>query len=138
MAKKHASTGITYQSDAIDWDNMVIGSIADASHSNEIEVVGDRVEHYRSQSGRFTVLATPSLRDRDVFKYHIIGWSSTLVRRVCRSTMQAETYSMSDKIEESDRFRAGLCDALFNLDPLNGNSNQVTKSRMSGSQTAEA
>jgi hypothetical protein len=118
MAKKHASVGIIYQSGILDWDNMVVGSIADASHSNEIEIVGDRVEHYRSQSGRLTVLATPSLTDKYVFGYHIIGWSSTIVRRVCRSTMQAETYSMSDKIEESDRFRAGLCDALFDIDPL--------------------
>jgi hypothetical protein len=32
--------------------------------------------------------------------------------------MQAETYSMSNMIEESDRFRAGLCDAVYGIDPL--------------------
>jgi len=118
MAKKNSTLGIVYKSDVVDWDNMVIGSISDASHSNEVEVVGERIENYRSQSGRFIILATPSMRDKDVFGYHIIGWSSTIVRRVCRSTMQAETYAMSNTVEEADRFRAGLCDALFNIDPI--------------------
>jgi hypothetical protein len=117
-AKKHASTGILYKAGAIDWDTAVVGTISDASHSNETEAVGERTELYRSQGARFVVLASPSLRDQDVFDYHIMGWSSTIVRRVCRSTMQAETYSMSNSVEESDKFRAGFCDAIQKINPL--------------------
>ena len=32
--------------------------------------------------------------------------------------MQAETYSMSNMTEESDKFRAGLCDAIHTIDHL--------------------
>ena len=42
---------------------------------------------------------------------HLIGYSSTNIGRVCRSTLQAETYALSDGVEESMRLRAVLADA---------------------------
>ena len=42
---------------------------------------------------------------------HLIGFSSTIIGRVCRSTLQAETYALSDGVEESMRLRAALADA---------------------------
>ena len=42
---------------------------------------------------------------------HLIGYSSTIIGRVCRSTLQAETYALSDGVEESMRLRAALSDA---------------------------
>ena len=42
---------------------------------------------------------------------HLIGYSSTIISRVCRSTLQAETYALSDGVEESMRLRAALADA---------------------------
>ena len=42
---------------------------------------------------------------------HLIGFSSTIIGRVCRSTLQAETYALSDGAEESTRLRAALADA---------------------------
>ena len=42
---------------------------------------------------------------------HLIGYSSTIIGRVCRSTLQAETYALSDGVEESMRLRAALADA---------------------------
>ena len=42
---------------------------------------------------------------------HLIGYSSTIIGRVCRSTLQAEMYALSDGVEESMRLRAALADA---------------------------
>ena len=42
---------------------------------------------------------------------YLIGYSSTIIGRVCRSTLQAETYALSDGVEESMRLRAALADA---------------------------
>ena len=42
---------------------------------------------------------------------HLIGYSSTIIGRVCRSILQAETYALSDGVEESMRLRAALADA---------------------------
>ena len=42
---------------------------------------------------------------------HLIGYSSTIIGRVCRSTLQAETYALTDGVEESMRLRAALADA---------------------------
>ena len=42
---------------------------------------------------------------------HLIGYSSTIIGRVCRSTLQAETYALSNGVEESMRLRAALADA---------------------------
>ena len=117
IAKSKSQQGIRYEAGAIDWDNMIIVAMADASHSNEFEVIGAKTEAYRSQSGRLLMLASPSILKGDDMRYHIISWSSTIIRRVCRSTMQAETYSMSNMIEEGDKFRAGLTDALHGISP---------------------
>ena len=42
---------------------------------------------------------------------HLIGYSSTIIGGVCRSTLQAETYALSDGVEDSMRLRAALADA---------------------------
>ena len=42
---------------------------------------------------------------------HLIGYLSTIIGRVCRSTLQAETYALSAGVEESMRLRAALADA---------------------------
>ena len=39
---------------------------------------------------------------------HLIGYSSTIIGRVCRATLQAETYALSDGVEESMRLRVAL------------------------------
>ena len=49
--------------------------------------------------------------DKNGMGVHLIGYSSTIIGRVCRSTLQAETYALSDRVEESMRLRAALADA---------------------------
>ena len=47
---------------------------------------------------------------------HLIGYSSTIIGRVCRSTLQAETYALSDGVEESMRLRPVLaCVQIGNI-----------------------
>ena len=49
--------------------------------------------------------------DKNGMEVHLIGYSSTIIGRVCRSSLQAETYALSDGVEESMRLRAALADA---------------------------
>jgi hypothetical protein len=130
IAKDHSKQGIRYGAGVVDWDNMIIVAMADASHSNELEVIGTKTEAYRSQSGRLLMLASPSILKGDELQYHLISWSSTIIRRVCRSTMQAETYSMSNMIEEGDKFRAGLVDAINGITPTAWEREASEKMRM--------
>ncbi len=130
IAKSRSQQGIRYEAGALDWDNMIIVAMADASHANEMQVIGTKTEAYRSQSGRLLMLASPSVLTGDDLNYHLISWSSTIIRRVCRSTMQAETYSMSNMVEEGDKFRAGLADALYGITPTAWESEASQKIRM--------
>ena len=58
-----------------------------------------------------TFLTGPDSFDKNGMGVHLIGYSSTSIGRVCRSTLQAETYALSDGVEESMRLRAALADA---------------------------
>ena len=49
--------------------------------------------------------------------FHIIGYASTIVKRVSKSTFQAETYSLQAGVEEGDRLRAAVADLFGKLDP---------------------
>ena len=64
------------------------------------------------KKGRMTFLTGPdSFEKKKGMGVHLIGYSSTIIGRVCRCTLQAETYAPSDGVEESMRFRAALADA---------------------------
>ena len=65
----------------------------------------------RSQKGRMTFLTGPDSFDKNGMGVHLFGYSSTIIGGVCRSTLQAETYALSDGVEESMRLRAALADA---------------------------
>ena len=63
------------------------------------------------KKGRMTFLTGPDSFEKKSMGVHLIGYSSTIIGRVCRSTLQAETYALSDGVEESMRLRAALADA---------------------------
>ena len=89
--KKTATRGLMFR---MDLGDVVIGSICDASHADEhCERTG---EPYRSQGGRMTILATRSLVDQAECGFHLIACTSNsrTLKRVCRSTLTAETYQM--------------------------------------------
>ena len=58
-----------------------------------------------------TLLTGPDSFGKNGMGVHLIGHSSTITGRVCRSTLQAETYALSDGVEESMRPRAALAGA---------------------------
>ena len=57
-----------------------------------------------------TFLTGPDSFDKNGMEVHLIGYSSTIIGRMCRSTLQAETYALSDGVEESMRLRAAWAD----------------------------
>ena len=86
----------------------MIGSVCDASHADEhCERTGDA---YRSQGGRMTILATRSLVDQAECGFHLIACTSNTLKRVCRSTLTAETYQMELGVEAADQLRAAIAD----------------------------
>ena len=132
-AKETAERGLTFKSDSIDWDNMILATITDASWATETDTSivteeqdpiapvtedsdGKSDNKHRSQGARLTVLATPGLETGNQGMFHVIGYSSTIIKRVCRSTMQAETYALQAGSEEGDRIRCAVADMLGKLD----------------------
>jgi hypothetical protein len=102
---------------------MVCLVVTDASHAGETEVVdtpkGKSTESYRSQSGRMTMVGSSSFAGEDKGHFHIIGHASTILRRVCRATLQAEAYSMQLGVEAGDVLRATIAELHGRLDMHN-------------------
>ena len=69
-----------------------------------------------SQSGRLLMLGDPILLQKKDAGVHIIQWTSTTIKRVCRSTMQAETLSTCAGSEEAQHLRAVLFDCEQPMD----------------------
>ena len=113
-AREHADRGLTFKSGVIDWNNMVIISITDASWAEEVDP--DTGEPHRSLGGRLTALATPSFLSDDAGYLHVISFSCAIIHRVCRATIQAETYQMTYGVEHMDHLRAAMASMFGDLD----------------------
>ena len=48
------------------------------------------------------MLVDPKILHGDKSDFHVIAYSSTIIRRVCRATLQAEAYALQDGVEEGD------------------------------------
>ena len=94
--------------------------VTDASHANESEEININemtfVERPRSQGARMAFLTDGALWNGDKGSIHPILWTSNLVRRVCRSTIQAEAYTLQASVEDSDVLRAAITDIFGCLD----------------------
>lgn len=110
MAIAGANDGLYFKAGAFEWKDAVLCSITDASWANETKVQGDQVFPRRSQMGRFTVLAGPDIWNGEKSNFHVIGWKSNMIKRLCRSTMQAETQASVGGMEEGIRIRAAIAD----------------------------
>ena len=105
-ARDHSKRGLWFKSRKLDWSNMIMLSITDASWSDEKDP--DTGEEHRSLGGRITAFGTPSYVSEDSGYLHVIGFGCTLIHRVCRATLQAETYQLSLGVEHMDLLRAGV------------------------------
>ena len=94
--------------------------ITDASHANESEemIINEMtsVEGHRSQGARMVFLTDGALWKGDKGSIHPILWASNLVRRVCRSTIQAEAYTLQAGVEDGDVLKAAVTDIFGCLD----------------------
>ena len=57
------------------------------------------------------------MQEQEEFQFHLLSFSSNIIKRVCRSTMQAETYSMQLGVETTDALRASFADMHEQLEP---------------------
>ena len=74
------------------------------------------LEPYQPHGGRILILASKELMaGTDVF-FHVIGYTSSILRRVCCSTIQAETYNIQYAVESGDIIRAGIANMHGKLD----------------------
>ena len=105
-----ASQGLVYSSNGLDWGNALLAVATDASHAQEQQMVNGELEDYRSQAGRLVMLVSPEFENGDEATIHMLEWSSTVLKRVCRSTLQAEAYSLTQGVESLDHIRATLSD----------------------------
>jgi hypothetical protein len=106
-AIRTADRGLTFRADAIDWNTCVMLVISDASHAQETE---GREEH-RSQGGRVIALGSPEAIEGGECRLHVLSFTSKILKRVVRSTFQAEAYSLQAGVEEGDRMRAAFVSA---------------------------
>ena len=97
-AKEDPDKGLTFRSGVIDWKAMCVGAITDASHGEEHAWVENMkaLEPYRSQGGRLNILATTELENGEQCHFHLISWSSNVIKRVVRSTLQGESYALQN------------------------------------------
>ena len=118
-AQEFSKHGLYFEAGAIDWNDCILCTVSDASWSNESEVVKGKMEPYRSQRARMTLLVDKNFIKGDETKFYPIGWSSTTIKRVCRSTLQAESYAMTSSVEEGFKIRATIADCCNQLDLRN-------------------
>eukprot|EP00439_Symbiodinium_sp_Y106_P032208 s2743_g3.t2 len=98
LAKADAGISMFYPAGKFSWHDACVVSFSDASHAGE--------EGLRSQQGRFHYITSEKMVGSNEHVAHTIGYGSTTIRRVCRSTLQAETYAMQSAVESGDRLRA--------------------------------
>ena len=110
FALEHSDKGIYFSSKEINWNDMIVCTIIDASFANEKVVVSNETEGSRSQQGYIVVLAPADMMNRSEAVVHPITWSSTVIKRVCRSTLMAETFALIRGTEAGVKLRASIVD----------------------------
>lgn len=105
-AQKTKDNGIVYKKHAFDFDKSLLLSVTDASHAAEVEYEEDGSKKgYRSQGGRVLLLAD-RMPDLGVeANCHLLEWQSASLKRVCRSTLQAEVLSSMVGSESAQQVR---------------------------------
>ena len=73
----------------------------------------------KSQQGRIHFLAPAEQlinKDNCVFDIFLVSYASTTIKKVCRATLQAETYALQSAQEAGDRIPAVLAKMYGHLD----------------------
>ena len=117
----NSDVGIYFKPDAFRFQDAILLSIHDASWANEEKIIDGHIFPWRSQYGRISCLADPSLWDGDRGVVHIIGWESGLIKRMCRSTFRAETQGCCYAMEAGVALRALISETLGKKKRHDGN-----------------
>ena len=98
--QKTSKRGLTFKP-GLDWYKSIMCVIGDSSFGNETEWIDDwqEQEAHRSQGGKILALGDPSLANVEPGMIHGLSYGSPIVRRVCRSTVQAEAYNIDICVE---------------------------------------
>ena len=67
-------------------------------------------QSFHSQQACITALEPGSALNAEKMLIHPLSWSSMRIRRVCRSTLMAEAYALSNAVEQGLRTRAAIVD----------------------------
>ena len=103
FAVKTRDRGIFYSCKGPKVNDSIILSVTDASHAASFtDLGGGRLGGNRSQSGRIFALAPRDYTQKGDGTVSLLAWTSTTIKRVCRSTMQAETLSLQLGAEEAE------------------------------------
>ena len=118
----------------------MICPVSDASHGGEEEWLDEWEirEPFRSQGGRLILLCNRDVIEGTQTHCHLVSFSSNVVRRVCRSTIQAESYQLQLSVEHADLIRASIVDAMGLLNRREWEESAQRSSRQSGLQTVAA
>ena len=106
-AQKTMQHGIHYHKRRFDFHSAVLLSVTDASHAAETGYTEDgKMMGHKSQAGRFLLLANGMPTPEAACDFHVLEWSSHTLKRVCRSTLQAEVLSAQDGVESAHYVRS--------------------------------
>ena len=98
-----------YRAGAFDWADAQIYVFSDASRAGELDIGAGDLEPMRSQSGRIIALGPPgAVQSGSATTLHLLDWTSSVIRRVCRSTLQAEAYALTSAVELANQVRCLL------------------------------
>ena len=105
-AQKTKDNGIRFVKGKFEFEEAILLSVTDASHAAEVNVTEDgKTQGHRSQSGRFLLLAGAAPTVSQPAWCHVLEWQSQTLKRVCRSTLQAEVLSSMLGSESAQQVR---------------------------------
>ena len=118
-AQRTPENGIRFKKHLFNFDEAVLLSVTDASHAAEIHMSEKgRASGHKSQAGRFLLLASGMPKVGEPARVHILDWSSHTIKRVCRSTLQAEVLSSMDGCEQGNYVRMMLYNMYYPKDSI--------------------
>ena len=92
------STRGIYFSPDFSWDDAVVETISDASFCQEQEQLDGLTQNFETQQACITALALGNALNGEKMLFQPLSWSSTRIRRVCRSTLMAEAYALRNAV----------------------------------------
>lgn len=124
--------GLRYPRGQFRWVDLTLVASVDASFAEEEAIVHGQKRTQRCQRGRRCLLSSSECFAKQQFPVHLISHSSTVIRRVCRSTTAGEINALQASVEESMWVRATITDlqgklTLRNWEPRSAANRQTVR-----------